>query len=234
MASTKKRKSKFKISATAMNRFWECPYKYVLSKKMQPIEVPYWVESGDKAHKALAGQLEMKDLSPEQTKMVTGMRTLEKDLGYTITEREKYQYFPITEEIDGVRIIDALGTVGKESVVVDYKFPVRASSWDRQLGVAYKSRGFQAYMYLIPPYDWEDEWPDRIDFLVYPSAVFQVYDDEEKQAEIVESAEIIYEATRSNRFPRVEGGGCKWCDWFRACHEVNNWKSRYLMKEAGE
>jgi CRISPR/Cas system-associated exonuclease Cas4 (RecB family) len=231
MATKKKRKSKFIISATAMNRFWQCPYMYLLSRKMRPISVPSWVVDGDKIHKALAGFIEPKELSYQQEKAYSGMKTFEKEMGYAIKDRELKQYFEITPEIDGVRVLDGVGELRGEPVLIDYKFPVKSSQWEHKFGVASKARGFQAYLYLFEPYEYVGDWPTRIDFLVHPSSIYPVLYEDDKIAETIESAEIIYEADRANRFPRVEGAVCNFCDYFHACHEIRGWETRYDIKE---
>jgi CRISPR/Cas system-associated exonuclease Cas4 (RecB family) len=204
---------------------------YVLAKQMRPKLMPSWVQDGDKIHKALAGYMKPSELSPMQEKAFLGMQAFEKEMGYEIKQRELKQYFPLAPAIDGVRVIDGVGELQGNPVLIDYKFPVKPSKWEHKFGVSSKARGFQSYLYLFYPYEFSGDWPVRIDFLVHPKSIYPVLKEASKMDEVVESAQIMYEADRNNRFPRVEGAVCNFCDYFFACNETNRWEDRYDIKE---
>lgn len=230
--ATKKKKTNFKISTTAMSRFWTCPYSYLLGKTMKPKVLPKWMETGTRCHQALAG--EDVDLSPQERDMVESILDTLKEDQYDISDTEVRQYFPITKDIDGVRVIDAIATQNGKPVLIDYKFATKPSSWQHTYGISPKSRGFQAYMYLIPPFNHKGEWPKEIHFIVQPGIVYVTLAESEKIKELQESAELILYAERNNLFPRDEGWKCNGCLYFHACHELRGWEDRYHIKEDEE
>lgn len=229
-----KQKSKFKISATGMGRFSSCPRQYKLGKEMEPLEMPSFVTHGLRVHAALAGQLPQAEWTDKEASSYFTIKAVEETLEYVAEYREQKQYFPICDGIEGVRILDFIGHQKDEPVLVDYKFPI--SKWSTVGMITPKARGWQAAMYLMMPY--ADQiptktmvWPERIDFLVYPTNVYVYHKDIDKENEIAQMAQIVRTAEGKGFFPRNEGIVCKYCSFFDACNKTKDWEDKYKKRE---
>lgn len=235
---TKKRtKGKFIISATGMQRFSTCPRQYKLGKELEPLQMPSFVTHGKRVHEALAGQLPQSEWTEKEAQDYFTIKAVETSMGYDAEYREAKQYFPISDDIDGVRIIDFIGKQSGEPVLVDYKFPVR--KWWTEGNITSKARGWQPAMYLMMPYiDYLPTktmiWPGRLDFLVYPTSIYVYHSDVQKEKEVIEQAKIIKYAEGKGYFPRNEGVGCRYCSFFNACHKNPGWENEYKDRKREE
>lgn len=223
-------KGKFTISQTGMNRFATCPRQYRLGKELEPLQMPSFVEFGLNVHAALGGTKKLEDLSQKEMEAFGTMRAMEKLLEYQPIYREYKQYFPLGDDMDGVRILDFVGYQNGEGVVVDYKFPVYP--WYTKDGITSKSRGWQAAMYLMMPYrEYVPTdmlaWPGRLDFLVHPTNIYIYHIDIQKEKEVIEQAKLVKYAEGKGWFPRNEGIACKYCSFFDACHQTKGWQDKY-------
>ena len=146
------------LSASALDYFFSCPGKLLMSSSYDPVEMSQPLVDGIHTHRLLAGES-----VPEASEAAVGYYESLFELAATyeidVAAHEVEQVFQLEEGLWYKRIIDGVGTWQGLPVLIDWKTSAKGP-WpyfrgDNRRKIIPKSLTFQAVSYLIPPPDEE-------------------------------------------------------------------------------
>lgn len=233
---------KFRVSASALDKFFQCPAKYAFSRKLRPKDTKPWFVWGREAHQMMEG-VELEDPEFISQRYYHKLKKLKEDRGYEIIDHEIEQVVDLTDEIELVRKIDALAVRNGEYVLVDWK--TASSEWlEIQMEgytIAPKGSGFQAAAYVWPAGDDAlaeyglDHWPEQIDFVaafrdgnkVKDGGVFPYFRNQADEDNLIQAAEDLHSRARDGIIVKNRGFNCKYCDFLSVCYQAPGWEKEY-------
>ena len=234
------------LSASALDYFFTCPGKLLMSSSYEPITMAQPLLDGIHTHRMLAGES-----VPEASEAAVGYYESLFDLSVTygieVYHKEVEQTFEIDDGLWYKRIIDGIGSWQGLPVLIDWKTSAKGP-WPYFRGadrrkIVPKGLTFQAVSYLIPPPDKELErlgmqtWPEQILFLVSDAFghgdMVAYHRDPDMERNFYNACHLAAFAIQSNNLPFNFGNACgvpgaPWsCQFIEACYDVPGWEEKF-------
>lgn len=235
--------SPIRVSASALNNFGQCPYKYYLSRLWTPTgPEPIYFKHGRETHELMDGSRLEKDANAVSVKMAKKLSETERGLKLNIVHRELEQQFMIAPGIQLTRRIDGLGydNMG-HGLILDYKTANRA--WSSISGWVPKVESWQTPAYLIPPPQdlldelrWTGPWPTQMGYLIASAGgtkaqYFTTSVTDEWMVEFHKIIGHIKDMYKHDSFYRNRAWTCQWCSYTDVCQKVKGWKKNYERRD---
>lgn len=227
------------VSASALDMFFSCPAKLKYATQYQRDPLPDILKDGVDAHALLARQ-EAVTASITAIGYFESLWDLKCAYNIEIWKQEFTQMVNLGEDIYLKRIIDGIGEWQGRPVLLDWKTCEKGEwPWFRRgrEKIVPKSLGFQAVAYLIPPEDYDEDWPDTLLFIVSDAQghgnVYAYNRSLEAEANFRDACRLFAHAVRNDLFPHYRGQACgqlgaRWqCNYLECCYNLPGWETLY-------
>ena len=237
-----KKKKQLRLSPSSLSNWYygKCPQAWKFDRSYQVVDggVNEAMERGSLVHSMLEGKTDPAAVTDNKAiTLYQKLNDIRTRLGITITDVEKWQTFPVMENVIWARKIDAMATFPTgEKILIDYK--TSGGKWkvvdSKSAFVSPQALGFQGIGYLLPPPDIKD-WPTKVIFLVASWAktpqIFEVdYSDEERD-NLLNAITIVKNCVLQDLdVVKVRGYHCFNCNYQEICYESPKYESLYKAK----
>lgn len=190
---------------------------------------------GIAVHEALETNV-VSGLTPRQLRFYTRLDRLRRFYKPVPSfEPESYQRFQWRDwEIR--RKLDDAGQLPDTHEIALLDFKTATWEWKQKEGLTPKALGPQGTFYLLTPPKEQmlglSEWPERLDFLVAPeNAATQIETYHRNPDDEANLNDMIEQVATARKFPKAQGYGCHYCDFFQACYQTEGWAHRYRKRK---
>src|SRR3990167_2170846 len=226
-------KNKINLSPSSIQSFFSggCPAAWNYSRTLEPIAKEKYFEVGTLVHSMMDGSTDP-TIVEDKLAFLYYKKLLEikAERGISIIKSEIWRVIELNKHINLRMRIDALALIKTRELIIDWK--TSGGGWKtiqtKDHEVSPNAMSFQAASYLIAD---SKDWPKEMAFVVAPikgaPRMFFYYQNDEDYRNLVEAAEMVYNAVKANTFPKVRGYACNECKFQSACYESPNWKADY-------
>ena len=163
------------------------------------------------------------------------IQALMKAMKITILDREVYQQYPMGRGIRFTRVLDVIGKLNNEKVIVDYK-TCRYPWWEEAYPVVPMSATIQAASYLLN--FGKSAWPTSMFFLVASemggTKYYEYRRNIQDEKNLYAAIQLVQLAVKAKLYPRNPGKMCQYCDYFNLCWKIDGYKKLYVERTRNE
>ena len=229
--------TKVKLSPSSIQSFFDsrCPAAWNYSRQLEPLVEDEWLSRGTLVHSMMAGDTDPTSVT-DNLAQIFYKKLLEEQRkqGITVLKSEVWRVIELTKHIQLRMRIDAFALRRNKEVVVDWK--TAGAPWKvvegKEQYVAPSAVSFQAVAYVAEGD--EASWPQEMMFIVAPArgkpSTFFYYRNKADYENLVNAANLVREAIRSNNFPKIRGYACHECKFKAVCYEAFDWESKYKSR----